>query len=218
MKAEAETIWKTRKPFCVNTRGIPPTAVLFQLGVPPALTLDGVPPILTLDGVPPALTLDGVPPILTLDGVPPPTPSWPGVGIPPLLGRMRVPPISQMVTLPPPRNVSRRTPVKTVPSPFLWNAGGKKHFYFIAIWWTVLVCVKELWAVFPLFLPPPLDRTWLDRTWSDRTWTGPGGTYPVNKQTNWKHYLPVHYVCGQYRQYLLFFPHVLQKISKVYFF
>ena len=82
-----------------------------------------------------------------------PIQSWWGLPVPPVrkdghppLGRMVVPPIGKDGVPSPSR--SGQTPVKTVPSPFLRNAGGKNKFAACEIndhvsLWTLVLVLKE---------------------------------------------------------------------------
>ena len=101
-------------------KGVPPIAT-WEGGTRPSWPGKGVPPILTWDGVPPSwpgmgyplvLTWDGVLPILTWDEVLPIL-TWEGGTL--QLARWGYPSVL----------MDGQTPVKTLPFPFLRNAGGK---------------------------------------------------------------------------------------------
>ena len=135
-------------------RGVPPSFPTLDTLI--LLNWGGVSPILTWDltwmgGYPLSWPWMGYLPILgwgtpcpdlgwgTLSGWQGGTPFLPNRGYPhpSQLGRVppcwegRCTPVSQIGYPPPPRNVDRQTSVKTVPSPFLRNAGGKKWAPFL---------------------------------------------------------------------------------------
>ena len=103
-------------PYPVLNRGGTPSSPGWGRVPPSSLDWGGT-PILILDRVPP-------PPPHQQDGVPP---SRPGMGFPPSIPGMGTPPprLDLGWGTPPPIGVNGRTPVKTLPSPFLRNVGGK---------------------------------------------------------------------------------------------